>query len=228
MTGEKLQRIYEAELAEALERRDEKGFDVAGFRLLLSVSGGRGGGELQVDDRRVWVWADLHLGDIDALDFFGRPFASVEEMDDVILRRWRARVGPDDLVVCLGDVARGSLTGNLERLVALPGRKALVFGNHDRSVQGFDEVCASLYAHGDPPLLLTHVPLREVPPGCVNVHGHLHAARVRASTAHVNVSVEQLDYRPGSLTDIRRLAAALVTGKIVPGRTTARCLEQFP
>ena len=120
-----------------------------------------------------WVWSDLHLGDVDALDFFGRPFGSVDEMDDVILEHWQAQVGPDDLVVCLGDIARANLTASLRRLRGLPGRKVLAFGNHDRSARGFDEVCGSLYAHGDPPLLSTHVPLRRVPPGCVNVHGHL-------------------------------------------------------
>lgn len=66
---------------------------MAGFRLLLSVTGAWGDGELQVDDNRVWVWSDLHLGDVDALDFFGRPFGSVDEMDDVILEHWLAGPG---------------------------------------------------------------------------------------------------------------------------------------
>ena len=142
-------------------------------------------------------------------------------MDDVLFDRWQSAVGPDDSVVCLGNVGTGP---GLTRLQALPGRKVLVFGNHDRSAKGFDVVCGSLYAHGDPPLLLTHVPLRRVPPGCV-LHGHLHVGRVRGSLVHINVSVEQIGYRPRLLTDIRRLAAVLVTGKTVPGRTTARWLE---
>ena len=69
-----------------------------------------------------WVWSDLHLGDVDALDFFGRPFGSVDEMDDVILEHWQAQVGPDDLVVCLGDIARANLTASLGRLRGLSGR----------------------------------------------------------------------------------------------------------
>lgn len=99
-----MQQIYEAQLAEALERRDEKGFDVAGFRLLLSVSRARGAFELKGEDGVVWVWSDLHLGDVEALTFFGRPFRSVDEMDNVLCERWRSSVGPDDVVVCLGDV----------------------------------------------------------------------------------------------------------------------------
>lgn len=224
MTGARLQQIYEAQLAEALERRDEKGFDVAGFRLLLSVSRARGAVELKDEDGPIWVWSDLHLGDVEALSFFGRPFRSVDEMDDMLCERWRLSVGPDDVVVCLGDVGTWP---SLTRLQGLPGRKVLVFGNHDRSAKGFDVVCGSVYSHGEPPLVLTHMPLRRVPPACVNVHGHLHARLVTGSTAHVNVSVEQLDYRPRRLTDIRRLAAVLARGRSLPGRTTTRWLDQL-
>ena len=113
MTGARLQQIYEAQLAEALERRDEKGFDVAGFRLLLSVSRARGAFELKDEDGLVWVWSDLHLGDVDALTFFGRPFRSVDEMDDVLFERWRSSVGPEDCVVCLGDVGTVSSLASL-------------------------------------------------------------------------------------------------------------------
>ena len=81
-----------------------------------------------------------------------------------------------------------------------------------------------LYVHGDPPLFVTHVPLRNVPPGCVNVHGHLHQGRVRGRTRHINVSVKQVHYRPRALTRIGRLAARIVKGEVVRGRTTAQVL----
>ena len=191
---------------------------MAGFRLPLSASRARGAVELKGEDGLVWVWSDLHLGDVDALTFFGRPFRSVDEMDGMLVEQWRFSADEGDLVVCLGDVGTMPSLAGIE---ALPGRKVLVFGNHDRSARGFDVVCGSAYSHGDP-LLLTHAPLRRFPPECVNVHGHLHAGRVKGLTAHVNVSVEQLDYRPRRLTDIRRLAAALARGRSLPGRTTAR------
>ena len=73
--------------------------------------------------------------------------------------------------------------------------------------------CSTPY--GDPPLLMTHFPLRRVPEGCVNLHGHLHNATVRGSTRHINVCVEQVHYRPRSLTAIRRLAKHLVRGEVV-------------
>ena len=163
MTGARLQEIYEGQLAEAPELRDEKGLDVAGFRVLLSVSRARGAVELNGEDGQVWVWSDLHLGDVDALMFFGRLFRSVDEMDDLLFERWRSSVGPDDSVLCLGDVGTWP---SLARLQGLPGRKVLVFGNHDRSAKGFDIVCGSVYSHGDPPLLLTHAASAGSPAVC--------------------------------------------------------------
>ena len=79
-------------------------------------------------------------------------------------------------------------------------------------------------APGDPPLLLTHVPLIEVPPGCVNVHGHIHE-KPSPTNRHVNVSVEQLEYGPARMSDIRRLARRLLERREIPKGTTAERLR---
>ena len=78
----------------------------------------------------------------------------------------------------------------------------------------------TLYTDGDPPLLLTHVPLLEVPHGTINVHGHVHEKESPTRNRHVNVSVEQLNYRPARLSDIRRLARRLIEERVVPGHST--------
>ena len=72
----------------------------------------------------------------------------------------------------------------------------------------------------DPPLLLTHVPLLQVPAGCVNVHGHVHQKESLSRNRHINVSLEQLHYRPAKLSDIRRLTRRLLEGRTVPGHST--------
>ena len=115
-------------------------------------------------------------------------------MDKRLFGVWRRTVRPDDTIICLGDVVFSGLWGKRrKRVVAAPGRrKILVFGNHELgvagvAVPGFDEIYSVLYADSDPPLLMTHFPLRRVPKECVNVHGHLHSAKVRGSTRHINV-----------------------------------------
>ena len=58
--------------------------------------------------------------------------------------------------------------------------KHLIIGNHDVTgpgevrTLGFDAVWSVMTSPGDPPLLWTHYPLRDVPEGHVNVHGHEH------------------------------------------------------
>ena len=76
------------------------------------------------------------------------------------------------------------------------------------------------YAAGDPPLILTHVPLLQVPHDAINVHGHVHEQESPTPNRHINVSVEQLNYRPTRLSEIRRLARRLVEGRTVPGHST--------
>ena len=180
------------------------------------------------------MWSDLHLGHAKSISAFGRPHRTPEEMDDQLFDAWWRAVDSGDTIVNLGDLTPGGLSGRrLKRLRAAPGRKVLVLGNHeftrgvDVGVEGFDEVYSSLFVAGSPALLLTHIPLRRVPPGCVSVHGHLHDDRVRGSLAHINVSIEQLAYQPRRLADIRRLAAELAAGRMLAGRTTARWLEEL-
>ena len=59
----------------------------------------------------------------------------------------------------------------------------------------------TLVIRSDPPLLVTHLPLTEVPDGCVNVHGHEHGFKPLRQGRWINVSVEQTVYRP---LDVRR------------------------
>ena len=108
----------------------------------------------------------------------------------------------------------------------------LVIGNHDLTgkgqlrVRGFDEVRAVLVSDGNPPLIWTHYPLADVPSGCVNIHGHIHALPPTRSR-HINVSVEQLDYAPISLARLRCLAQALVKRKFPTGDTTLERIRRI-
>ena len=123
---------------------------------------------------------------------------------------------------------------NLKRLRSAPGRKILVVGNHEINgagevdIDSFDEIHSTLYAAGDPPLLLTHMPLRNVPDGCVNVHGRLHNGESPSRTRHINVSVEQLRYRPRPWAAICKLARHMAAGNEMTGRTTVQRLNSLP
>ena len=61
-----------------------------------------------------------------------------------------------------------------------------------------------------PPPPLSHEPLRRIPPGAVNVHGHVHDG-TEATARHINLTVEQTDYAPIRLSEV--LAEARERGR---------------
>ena len=180
------------------------------------------------DPESAWVWSDLHLGHDNIIRYTNRPFADVETMDEALYENWAATVGTNDQLIFVGDLAMRQAVGphTWRRIRAGRGAgKHLVVGNHDLTgsgslrVDGFDEIGAVLFMDGDPPLVFTHIPLTRVPAGCVNVHGHTHDEPPRDSR-HINVSVEQLDYRPVALTRLGILARHLIAGRHPDGATT--------
>ena len=53
---------------------------------------------------KVFFTGDLHFGHENVIAFDRRPFATVEEMDAELIRRWNNKVGKGDLVYLLGDL----------------------------------------------------------------------------------------------------------------------------
>ena len=185
-------------------------------------------GRLDEPDEAVSVWSDLHLGHANIIRYCERPFDDVGEMDGTLWRNMHAALTPDTTLVIVGDLAMGRAIGEASGygIRALPCRaRHLVVGNHDLNgdgrlrASGFDHVWSVLVSGGQPPLIWTHYPLRRVPEGSVNIHGHTHN-KPPTDTPHINVSVEQLDYRPVRLSDLRALARELVAGRYPPGGTT--------
>lgn len=80
-----------------------------------------------------WFSSDLHLGHDNISRRCGRPFNNVHDMHVAICRNLNARVGPEDELWLLGDVAVGNLEVTLPILRRLKaGRLVMVAGNHDR------------------------------------------------------------------------------------------------
>lgn len=79
-----------------------------------------------------FVTSDHHFGHARISELAQRPFASVEEMNATMIERWNAIVGPDDVVLHLGDLALGPITESIALTAQLNGRRFLVPGNHDR------------------------------------------------------------------------------------------------
>lgn len=77
--------------------------------------------------------SDLHLGHANIIRHCNRPFASVEEMDEVLIANWNRKVHRDDTVYILGDLMFRNKRPPEEYLSQLKGKKHLVVGNHDKA-----------------------------------------------------------------------------------------------
>jgi len=182
----------------------------------------------------VFLTSDTHFGHAGVCHFTEadgvtkiRPWTDPDEMDEEMVRRWNDRVRPNDKVYHLGDVVINRRA--LKTVSRLNGDKVLIRGNHDifrddEYREYFRELRAYHVMNG---MILSHIPLHEASLGRfgVNIHGHLHSARVKKArsidaktgatlysdtidTRYHCVCVEQTDYTPILFEDvIKRIEA---------------------
>ena len=118
---------------------------------------------------RTWIWSDLHLSE--GIDMgWDRPFGA-EEMNRHLLELER-RVGADDTIICLGDVAHPDAWRD-DRLVLRPNARASGWSSATKDVPalrraGFHKTCRTALCATDPPLvsdaLLSHRTVNVHPP----------------------------------------------------------------
>lgn len=176
--------------------------------------------------RDIWLISDTHFGHENILTFRdggadgplirGSRFSSVEEHDEFLIAQWNAFVKPGDKVYHLGDVFFGNRDTFIKNWKRLNGQKRLILGNHDdakffakHELVAKIDVWRMFPEHG---LLLTHVPVHEsilyegrfrnFDGDALNVHGHLHQ-NPAPSELHRCVSVEQIDYTPIHIEEVR-------------------------
>lgn len=155
----------------------------------------------------VYFCADTHFGHRGIIQFSEtkpfRPFDTIEEHDEELVKRWNATIGPKDTVWHLGDVVFGKR--NLPILSRLNGYKRLVLGNHD--VYGAEEYLkyfAKIYGIVEyKGMIFSHAPVHEdqLKRWYLNVHGHLHSKIINDSR-WINVSLEQINLTPISYEDL--------------------------
>jgi len=154
----------------------------------------------------VFFIADTHFGHKKVIEFEKehRPFATIEEHDEELVRRWNAKVSKKDSVWVLGDFCFGKK--NLEIAGRLNGTKRLILGNHDLYpaadyLKCFTRVCGVVEFDEK---ILSHIPVHE---GQLerryshNIHGHLHS-KALDDKRYINVSCEQIGLTPISYGEI--------------------------
>lgn len=163
---------------------------------------------------KVFVYSDSHFGHAKIIEYANRPYSSVEEMDEDLIRRWNETVSNDDIVFHLGDFAFGSVEKQKSYFDRLNGAKFLVLGNHDGSASrtsrvGFlDPVKSRIHQYGDIDIHMVHNPDHAASGGLEDelvLYGHLHntpSLKYDKIPTWVNCCVENWDYRPVLIDDI--------------------------
>lgn len=143
--------------------------------------------------------SDTHFSHENIIRFCGRPFSSVEEMNEEMIRRWNEKVPEDGVVFHLGDFAFGNTkawTGPLDRL---HGKIHLILGNHDiRGIrQSFRDRFESIYMQrlvmiDDRRIYLNHYPFlcyagtyRSEEDAVWQLFGHVHT---RPADANIEIA----------------------------------------
>jgi len=132
-------------------------------------------------------------------------------MNEDMIERWNAKVGPNDLIYHLGDVVINRKF--LHIMGRLNGRKVLIKGNHDHFelneyLPYFDDIRAY---HVLDKHIMCHIPVHPGSKGRfkANIHGHTHANVVtdkgRPDPWYIPVSVEHTNYEPIAFDEIRRV-----------------------
>ena len=164
----------------------------------------------------VWFTSDTHFGHANIIGYSDRPFGSVDEMDDALITRWNACVGPDDTIWHLGDFVFRNALPTERYLARLAGRKHLIWGNHDdaatRALPGWST--SQPYAEitvDDTRLVLFHYALRvwnRSHGGAVHLYGHSHNSLPGdRQCCDVGVDNPAWRYGPTTLEQIRTFLA---------------------
>lgn len=139
---------------------------------------------------KTFFTSDLHFGHENVIEFDGRPWNTVEEMNEELIKRWNNKVEKGDIVYVLGDLIWKTMTNDAASLIKrLNGQIILIKGNHDRflhnaaakkalaGVKDYDDICVALDDGSTRRCILSHyfIPFYNGHRHkAIHLHGHSH------------------------------------------------------
>lgn len=168
---------------------------------------------------KTFLIADTHFFHENVIKYCNRPFKSVEEMNQVMIKNWNETVDDNDIIYHLGDFTMAPYAKEIsykdryinvanKLLDNLNGKKYLIRGNHDprKGILGqcyWEDSFREIELNG---FLLTHKPKET---DLINIHGHVHDKMpfwyIEDGKDKFNVSVDMIGFRPISIDIIMEI-----------------------
>jgi calcineurin-like phosphoesterase family protein len=179
----------------------------------------------------VWITSDPHYNhknicrsvtnwrtqDGDVPTYNTRDFQSIDQMNDALVNNINFKVGQNDTLIILGDIAFGgfeSIGKFLDRLVCK--NIHLVLGNHDHHIRNNRENIQELFISvsdylqvriNDQDFVLSHYPFSSwngLNKGVIHLHGHVHLSNQNkwGNGKRLDVGVDGNGYFPYKITEI--------------------------
>lgn len=180
----------------------------------------------KIPSEKVYFTSDNHFMHKNILGYTNRPFTSVEDMDEELIKNWNSVVTDDDLIFCLGDFALGNGNKCNEILKRLKGNKVLIMGNHEKTVVSYkinvEEFNGGIYEmleigvidesleNGKQDIILSHYPMlawNKSHRGSIQLFGHLHGVFDDKEFLHPNqmdVGVDSNHFKPISYYEVKQ------------------------
>lgn len=158
---------------------------------------------------KTWFSADTHFGHAKIIQYCNRPFKSIEEMDETLIKNWNYVVQPEDVVYHLGDFAWRNIGKYAERL---NGNIHLVRGSHDKQIGNFSSYfitvtdLKSIVINGNR-IVLCHYAMRVWQASHFNswqLYGHSHG-RLKPEGKQWDVGVDKNGFTPISYDYIEEI-----------------------
>ena len=163
-----------------------------------------------MEKQKIFFTSDLHFGHENVIRFDNRPFDTVEEMDEEMIKHWNAKVGKGDIVYVLGDFIWKAATNEAVSIIRrLNGQIILIKGNHDRflhnaaakkalaGIKDYDDICVTLEDGTTRRCILSHyfIPFYN---GhryqAIHLHGHSHFTEESAEEVRITTELNEKGY----------------------------------
>ncbi len=165
-----------------------------------------------------WFSADYHFGHGIIIKYCNRPFRTVREMNEAIIKNHNLRVKNEDTVFFVGDFCfrnspggkkgEGAIHKAEHYIKKLNGRFVFIKGNHDKNNSLKTPIERLVIKYGGKRICLVHNPIHADSNYELNLVGHIHEKwlirPLGENSLMYNVGVDLHKFRPISFEEINK------------------------